>query len=116
MDPIGFGLEGFDGFGEARTMESGQPIDDHGEIIGSDIAGTFQGGVELAGKLARSTQVGGCATTQLARFAQGRKELPVDACMLTQATARFTAAGGNLEGALEGLVESDSFIKRSPAP
>lgn len=116
MDPIGFGLEGYDGFGEARTMESGKLIDDTGDVLGSDVEGAFKGGVELTQKLAQSKQVGACATRQLTRFAIGRKEGLSDACMVDLALSRFNSSGGSLYAALEGLVESDAFVQRTVQP
>jgi hypothetical protein len=116
MDPIGFGLEGFDGFGEFRTTEAGQNIDDHGNIDGSDIAGTFQGGVQLANKLAMSTQVGNCAATQLTRFALGHLESSADSATLTGVKQAYQASSGSLHAAMGGLVESDAFAKRSVSP
>lgn len=116
MDPIGFGLEGYDGFGEARTMESGKAIDDSGEIIGSDVEGPFKGGVALAAKLSQSKQVGVCATKQLTRFALGRHETEADQCSLDLALAKLNASGtGSLYAALEGVVESDAFVQRTVA-
>ncbi len=97
MDPIGFGLEGFDGFGQARTMESGQTIDDSGNIMGSDIAGAFTGGVELATRLASSKDVGTCAATQLTRFALGRIETPADQCTLNLTISQYQASTGSLK-------------------
>ena len=116
MDPVGFGLEGFDGFGEARTTESGKPIDDTGEVHGSDVEGPFQGGVALTAKLSQSKQVGICASRQITRFAIGRLEGVADACMMDQVLARFEQGNGSLYSALEGLVESDAFVQRTVQP
>lgn len=115
MDPIGFGLEGFDGFGEARTMESNKAIDDSGDVVGSDVAGAFKGGVELATKLSASKQVGQCATKQVLRFAIGRHETANDACGVDLMGAKFEQSNGSLTAALEGLVESDGFVMRTVA-
>ncbi|MBL8956413.1 MAG: DUF1592 domain-containing protein [Myxococcaceae bacterium] len=112
MDPIGFGLEGYDGFGEFRTMEAGKPIDDSGEVKGSDVEGPFKGGPELANKLAASPQVGECAVLQLTRFSIGRKEAEADQCMVSLSLDRYLAAKGSLYAALEGMVESEAFVKR----
>jgi uncharacterized protein DUF1592/uncharacterized protein DUF1588/uncharacterized protein DUF1595/uncharacterized protein DUF1587/uncharacterized protein DUF1585 len=86
MDPIGFGFEGFDASGAWRTIENGQPIDASGTIMGSDVAGTFNGPVELAAKLATSNEALSCLATQWFRFAFGRDvgATPGDKCALTQ--------------------------------
>ena len=72
MDPIGFGFEGFDASGAWRTTDAGQPIDASGSIVGSDVAGNFNGPAELGAKLAASDQVLSCAATQWFRYAFGR--------------------------------------------
>jgi hypothetical protein len=72
MDPIGFGFEGFDASGAARTIDSGQPVDTSGSIEGSDVPGSFKGPTELGAKLASSEEALVCAATQWFRFAFGR--------------------------------------------
>jgi hypothetical protein len=72
MDPIGFGFEGFDASGAWRTSEAGQPIDASGAIVGSDVAGDFNGPAELGAKLAASDQALSCAATQWFRYSFGR--------------------------------------------
>ena len=52
MDQIGFGFEGFDATGALQTTDNGQPVDSSGTIVGTDVAGTFSGPVELGAKLA----------------------------------------------------------------
>ena len=86
MDPIGFGFEGFDASGAWRTTDMGQPVDTSGTIMGSDVAGSFNGPVELGAKLAGSDEAMACAATQWFRFAFGRESgvSSGDKCALTQ--------------------------------
>ena len=72
MDQVGFGFEGFDSVGELQTTDNGQPIDSSGTIVGTDVAGPFNGPVELGAKLAGSDDVLKCTATQWFRFAFGR--------------------------------------------
>jgi hypothetical protein len=72
MDPIGFGFEGFDAAGAWRTSDAGKTIDVSGSIVGTDVAGDFNGPAELGAKLATSEQATACVTTQWFRFAFGR--------------------------------------------
>jgi hypothetical protein len=72
MDQIGFGFEGFDASGAWRTTDNGQPIDRSGMIIGTDVAGSFNGPVDLGAKLASSDDVLTCTATQWFRFSFGR--------------------------------------------
>jgi hypothetical protein len=69
IDPIGNGLENFDGEGHYRTMDNGQPVDGSGEVANTqDANGKFTGVVELAHLLAQSKQVQSCFARQLFRF------------------------------------------------
>jgi hypothetical protein len=86
MDPIGFGFEIFDASGAWRTIENGQPVDATGTIKESDVAGTFNGPVELGAKLANSDEAVSCGATQWFRFAFGRESGATagDKCAVTQ--------------------------------
>jgi hypothetical protein len=86
MDPIGFAFEGFDASGGWRTTDAGQPVDSSGMIIGSDVAGSFNGPVELGAKLGASDQAVSCAANQWFRFAFGRDsgDSSGDKCAMTQ--------------------------------
>lgn len=69
MDPIGFGLEHYDGIGAWRDTEQGKPIDASG-VLPPDIA--FNGPAELADILAGSHKLSECATEKTLTFALGR--------------------------------------------
>jgi hypothetical protein len=86
MDPVGLGFEGFDASGAPRATEAGLTVDTSGLIMGSDVAGSFNGPAELGAKLARSDEALACATTQWFRFAFGRDSGPTsgDTCAVTQ--------------------------------
>jgi hypothetical protein len=83
MDPIGFGLEGFNAIGVARTTErNGLPIDDTGDLIEASGTTPFKGGVELSQWLSQSPQAQRCYLTQVYRYAQGRTDSSKDRCHL----------------------------------
>jgi hypothetical protein len=86
MDQIGYGFEGFDASGALQTTDNGQPIDTSGMIVGTDVAGTFNGPVDLGAKLAKSDSVLTCAATQWFRFSFGRDSGSTsgDTCAVTQ--------------------------------
>jgi hypothetical protein len=69
IDPIGNGLENFDGEGRYRTTDNGQPVDGSGEVANTqDANGKFTGVVELAQLLAQSKQAQSCFARELFRF------------------------------------------------
>ncbi len=113
MDPIGFGLEHYDALGAYRMVDEGVPVDASGEIMFSaDLDGKFNGGVELAGKLAESASVRDCIATQFFRYAVGRTETKKDACSLQKARDEFAATGGDFKELLVKLVKTDAFRYR----
>jgi len=108
MDPIGFGLEGFDAIGRKREKESitffptretrndkattvDLPLDTSGNISGMP-NGKFAGPKELGQILANSKECHECVVKQLFRYANGRRESNGDREFLTQIYAKFGAS------------------------
>lgn len=112
MDPLGFGFEHFDGVGLWRDQDNGVAVDDSGEIVGSDVAGTFHGVVELGQKLAQSHDVRSCFVGNWLTFAYGRAETPADACTRSSLEKSFEASGGNIKALLLALTQTDAFLYR----
>lgn len=117
MDPIGFGLENFDGIGAWRDTEGNAiPIDASGELVEAGVEQTsFVGAVELAGLLAESTDVSACVALQFHRYAQGRSEQDDDACAIASHQEAFIESGGNLVEMLVAFTKTDSFRYRRAA-
>jgi hypothetical protein len=111
IDPIGLGFESFDGIGLWRTTEGSKPVDTHGNILGTDVAGPFNGALELSDKLARSQDVSSCMVTHWFRFGNGRDVSTDDACTVETLTGAFQ--GGSMRDLLLALVQSDAFMFRS---
>ena len=109
MDKLGYGFESYDGIGKFRTTENGVPVDDSGEIIGSDVDGPFRGAPDLARKLAQSKQVHHCMTEQWFRYAFGRLDSELDRCVLESLVKRFSSADLKVADLLMAIVESDGF-------
>ncbi len=113
MDPIGFGLENFDASGRWRDLESGQPVDASGEIVGTDVAGPFVGPIELATKVAQSREVEACLVTHWSRFANGRAETAADACGTAWLTEQFRSSGRSLRELVLSMTQTDAFLYRT---
>ena len=73
MNPIGFGLEGFDGAAQLRTVDNGEPVDTSGAIngLGAGAALTFNGPRELATIIAGDPRAQACLATQYYRYTRG---------------------------------------------
>ncbi|MBL8176381.1 MAG: DUF1592 domain-containing protein [Bryobacterales bacterium] len=108
MDPIGFGLEGFDAIGRQRDKESitffparetrndkaitvDLPLDTSGNISGM-ANGKFSGPKQLGQILAGSKECHECVVKQLFRYANGRREDDGDREFLEGVYSKFTAA------------------------
>lgn len=107
IDPIGFGLEHYDGLGRYRSTENGLAIDSSGELTGSvDGAGRFDGAVELAERLAHSETVRSCVASVWLRFALGRA---ADACTLRSAQQDFAASDYDIRKLIVAITQTDAF-------
>lgn len=109
MDAIGLGFENFDALGQWRDTENGLVVDATGEIVGSDVAGAFDGAVELARRLAGSQQVMDCMARTWFRFALGRSDTVADSGSLAALGASFQASDFNIAELLVALTQTNSF-------
>lgn len=109
MDPIGLGFEHFDALGQWRDLDAGLPVDATGEIVGSDVAGPFDGAIELAQKLAQSRQVMNCMAETWFRFALGRSVDDGDAAGIQALGERFANSGFNMAQLLIEVTQARAF-------
>jgi len=112
MDPIGFGLENFDGIGRYRTTEAGQPIDASGTIAVLDKE-TFNGPADLASKLVAAPQVSQCFAAQLTAYVLG---VAVSDALCIAPPSAYAASSSPLSFSqvLGQVVEPTHLALRSP--
>jgi hypothetical protein len=108
FDPIGFGLENYDGYGRWRTEENGQTIDAHGVVLGS----AFDGPAGLADYLSDPERTPRCVVVQLYRQALGRPEEDVDDCTLRTLQTAFVRGGQRLAPLVRAITANDAFLTR----
>jgi hypothetical protein len=118
IDGVGFGLEGFDGVGQQRSVENGLTIDVSGELrglegLGTGTSETFSGPRELAELLRDSESAKACLAMQYFRFGRGYEEREADACSLSALRERFEDSGLTVRSLLESLPQLKSFVIRS---
>jgi hypothetical protein len=109
MDPIGLGFERYDALGQWRDADNGLPIDATGDVAGSDVAGPFDGAVQLSQKLAQSEQVMECMARTWLRFALGRSDLDADAGAIASAGGKFKKSGFVMKELLVALTATNTF-------
>jgi hypothetical protein len=111
IDGIGLGFEHYDPIGAWRDNDGLGTVDARGEITeaGADLAGTFDGAVVLAHRLAESDEVAGCVGRQWFRFALGRVESVSDACSIQKLQEGLAASNGNVRSLLAQIALSDAF-------
>jgi hypothetical protein len=109
-DPIGLGLEVFDGIGKYRTTENGAPIDTSGDLDGSDFANP----VELGQAFAESPLIGACLVENLYRYAVGREQVNSERRLLRYLEGRFADVGYRLPDLMREIAMSEGFRTASP--
>jgi len=119
MNPIGFGLEGFDSTGAERTLDNGQPVDATGVINGftstTGAALTFNGARELAGILAQSDDARRCFAGNYHRYARGFAGKGVDAGAVQKLQDLFLSKNLDLPELFVQVALQDSFVLRRTA-
>jgi hypothetical protein len=113
LDPIGIGLENFDGIGAYRSAYgNGQAIDATGMLPDGT---TFDSLPQLAAILsqgARQTQMLSFAVQQLAAYALGRPLVAGDMPALAQIQQQWAGQGYAFQGLLQDVVMSEAFRSR----
>lgn len=113
VDPIGFGLEHFDGVGRYRGTENGLAIDESGEVLATPATnGTFTGAAALASLLAGSSDVQACFSLQWLRWAYGITEGPKTSCLVDDVRAQFARKGNVVRELVLALTQASHFRYR----
>ena len=110
LDPLGFGLENFDGIGGWRTQDNKKDIDSSGELPGGQ---KFSGPAELRKVLlGKADQFRSCFAEKLLTFGLGRGLEYYDKCALEDIAKAAKADGDKFSALVLAVVKSDPFQKR----
>jgi hypothetical protein len=112
MDPIGFGLEGFDAIGAYRETDHQKPVDVSGSLNHTDVDGAFVGPVELGAQLAKSTEARACFARHWLEYSQGVGVGSDARPALDAVVGEFIAGNASVRDLIVALVRSDIFVKR----
>jgi hypothetical protein len=110
LDPLGFGLENFDGIGAWRTKDNKHDIDSSGVLPGGE---KFSGPAELKKVLlGKADMFRRCFAEKLTTYALGRGLEYYDKCALDDVVAAAEANGDRFSALVLAIVKSDPFQKR----
>ena len=109
-DPIGLGLEQFDGIGRRRTTENEAPIDESGELDGE----RFADHVELGEAFRDHPKLAPCLVENLYKYAVGRDIVDGERRQLGSIEDEFAADGYRLRAAMRAVALSAGFRSAPP--
>ncbi len=110
MDPLGFGLENFDGIGAWRTELAGQPVDAAGELVTGE---KFAGPAELKKLLlARKDEFARTVTEKMFAYALNRGLEFYDAPLMRQTVKSLARDHYRVETLILAIVNSYPFQYR----
>jgi hypothetical protein len=105
MDPIGLGLENFDGVGQMRATENGAPIDASGEIDGVK----FTDAASLGQAIHDNPSATACLANSLYRYAAGRDFDPSEREWQKWLGEQFAKNGYRFTDLMMTIATSDAF-------
>ena len=117
MDPIGFGMERFDGLGKYREIEYGNEncdIEGNGSVVG---LGPFSGPKELSEMMLESGELTQCAVQKLLTFSRGHYSQGTegDSALANRLHEKFLENDQNFKALVLGLVTDPTFRFRREA-
>ncbi|MEO8593739.1 MAG: DUF1592 domain-containing protein [Candidatus Solibacter sp.] len=106
MDPYGFALENYDGYGAWRNKDNGEPIDASGEIMGRK----FRTPVEFRAILmGRKDEFRRAIVSKLVSYSLGRGLQPYDRRVIDGICAKVKAEGDRLSSVVTEVIKSYPF-------
>jgi hypothetical protein len=110
LDPLGFGLENYDGIGGWRDRDAGVPVDASGTLPSGQ---SFRGPAELKAILkTRPRDFARCLTEKMMTYALGRGLEESDRCAVDRIVKDLESHGYRAMVLIQGIVASEPFLKR----
>ncbi|MEZ4307146.1 MAG: DUF1592 domain-containing protein [Polyangiaceae bacterium] len=105
MDPIGLGLENFDGVGRFREKDNGAAIDASGELDGA----AFNGPLELSLAIKNHPDLAACFTRRMYEYATSSTPDHQEDEVIAALAARFSASGHRVKELMRAIATSPGF-------
>ena len=110
-DPIGLGLEKFDGVGRFRAMEQNEPIDASGEFDKAH----FTDAADLGRLFHDDPKIPQCLVQTAWRYAAGRSIADADKPVVDALTARFIAESYRIPALMRAIALDPALYAAAPA-
>jgi len=104
-DPIGLGLENYNGVGQFRILDNGALIDPSGDLDNVE----FDGPIALGRAIANHPDFSSCLVRTLTRYARGRLELGTEKPAMTALEEGFAESGYRVKALILDLIRSPLF-------
>jgi hypothetical protein len=113
IDPLGFGLEHYDGIGAWRDTENGVAIDASSTLATGE---PLDGAKELEGLLKADPRVSRGIAAYLLSYSLGRVPTPDDKCRLDALNVAFGASDYHMQDLVHLVANNDAFKTRTMSP
>jgi hypothetical protein len=113
IDPLGFGLEHFDGIGAWRDQENGVAVDASSMLVTGE---PLDGAKELQALLKADPRVSRAISSYLLSYALGRAPSADDRCRLDALDGAFAASDHHMSRLVQEVALNDAFKTRTMAP
>jgi hypothetical protein len=113
INPPGLAFENFDPIGQYRSQENGSTIDASGSLTLDGTERSFGGPNDFVEALADSQQVRDCYSLQWYRAANGRPDLPEDACGIATVRQVAQQSQGDIRQIVRAITQTDAFLYRA---
>src|SRR5690606_12862000 len=104
INPIGFAFENFDGMGQLRDMDNGQPVDTASAYPFAEGVLSFDGAAELMQLMADGKQAHACYSKKIASYALQRDIIESDVPLLDALAA--VSLGGSVKQVMLELAKN----------
>ena len=116
INPIGFAFEEFDGMGQLRATDNGEPVDTSGGYPFQEGYEQFADSRELMQLMASGKQAHACYAKKLSGFTLQRDIVQADMPLLDTLAATSSAAAGSVKQVMLEIVKNPAWRTRVGGP